>query len=254
MFVGEIMFNLKLDESRIFSNTIAIISDFITEATFSINKEGVKLTAMDPANISMVILNILPSAFTSYQVSQPSEITINLDGLKNALRRVKPTEPISLTSEQNKLIITVFSKSIKKFQIPLLEREGKEKQAPNLEFNASVEIDAKEFRDFVDDASVVGDALNFNADMDKLTLAAGESGSKVNIELSKGSDALIKLEVKEAVHAIYSVEYLKKIARAVSLSDTTQFQFGTDYPLKIDFKSLNKLQMSFILAPRIENK
>lgn len=248
------MFNLKLDESRVFSNTIAIISDFITEATFSIDKQGMKLTAMDPANISMVILNILPSAFTSYQVSQSSEITINLDGLKNALRRVKPTEPIALTSEQNKLVITVFSKSIKKFQIPLLEKEGKEKQAPNLEFSANIEIDAKEFRDFVDDASVAGDALTFKADSDKLELISGEAGSKVNIELSKGSDALIKLNVKEPVHAIYSIEYLKKLARAVSLSDTTSFQFSTDYPLKIDFKSLNKLQMSFILAPRIENK
>ncbi len=248
------MFNIKLDESRILSNTVTIISDFITEATFIISPEGVRLTAMDPANIAMVILDILPSAFTSYQVEAKEEITINLDNLKQALRRVKPTEPISLTAEGNRLILTIFSKSIKKFRIPMLEKETKDKQAPNLDFAAHIELDAKEFRDFVDDASVVGDALSFSADKDKLKLQAGDTGSRVNIELAKGSDALVSMDIKEAVSAIYSVEYLKKMARSAVLADTAIFQFSADYPLKIDFKSINKLQMSFILAPRIENK
>lgn len=248
------MFDIKLDESRILSNTVAIISDFISEATFLINKDGMRLTAMDPANISMVILDILPSAFTSYKVDKPEEVTINLDNLKQALRRVKPIEPISLTAESNRLVLTIFSKSIKKFQIPMLEKEVKEKQVPNLEFNARIELDAKEFRDFVDDASVVGDALTFSANSDKLKLSAGDAGSRVNIELAKGSDTLVNLDVKEPVTAIYSIEYLKKIARASVLADTATFQFSTDYPLKVDYKSINKLQMSFILAPRIENK
>jgi len=248
------MFNLKLDESRVLSNTVAIISDFITEATFSITKQGVRLTAMDPANISMVVLDILPSAFTSYKVDGSEEVTINLDNLKQALRRVKPTEPISLTIESNRLVLTIFSKSIKKFQIPMLEKETKEKQAPTLEFNAKIELDAKEFRDFVDDASVAGDALTFSADSDKLRLSAGDAGSRVNIELASGSDALVSMDVKESVTSIYSVDYLKKMAKAAVLSDTVLFQLSSDYPLRIDFKSINKLQMSFILAPRIENK
>ena len=62
------------------------------------------------------------------------------------------------------------------------------------------------------------------------------------------------MDVKEKVTGIYSTEYLKKMAKSSVLSDTAIIQFSSDYPLKIDFKSLNKLQMSFILAPRIENK
>ena len=159
-----------------------------------------------------------------------------------------------MTAEGNRLVLTIFSKSIKKFQIPMLEKETKEKQAPSLEFAAKIEIDAKEFRDLIDDASVVGDALNFVADSEKLQLSAGDTGSKVNIDLAKGSDALVSMDVKEKVTGIYSTEYLKKMAKSSVLSDTAIIQFSSDYPLKIDFKSLNKLQMSFILAPRIENK
>ena len=44
------------------------------------------------------------------------------------------------------------------------------------------------------------------------------------------------------------------MAKCSSLSYSVLVQFAKDYPLRLDFKALNKLQMSFILAPRIENK
>ncbi|MBI2040869.1 MAG: proliferating cell nuclear antigen (pcna) [DPANN group archaeon] len=248
------MFSLKLAEPRILNGVTSILSDFITEATFSIQKEGIKLLAMDPANISMVILNILPSAFIEYTVEAPEEFTINLESFKQALKRAKPTDSLSMTSEKNKLKITIYSKSTKRFFIPLLEREGKERKVPALEFMANAELVAAEFRDYIDDASIGGDAATFEADKASFVISAGETGSKVHIELTKGNDALLQIAAKDAVRATYSVEYLKKMARTAALSDTVSVQFSSDYPLKLDFKALNKLAMSFILAPRIENK
>ncbi len=248
------MFSLKLVEPRILNGVTSILADFITEATFSIQKDGIKLVAMDPANISMVVLNILPSAFTEYSVEAPEEFTLNLENFRQALKRAKPTDAISMTSEKNKLKITVHSKSTKRFFIPLLEREGKERKIPALEFMATAELVANEFRDYIDDASIGGDAAVFEADKTVFTISAGETGNKVHIELTKGADALLQIAAKDAVRATYSVEYLKKMARAAALADTVSVQFSSDYPLRLDFKSLNKLAMSFILAPRIENK
>jgi len=248
------MFSLKLSEPRILVGCVSILSDFITEASFSIQKDFIKLIAMDPANISMVVLNILPSAFTEYRVEQPVDITINLENLKQALRRAKPTDSLSLTLEKNKLKLTVNGRSIKKFYIPLLEREAKERKIPALDFMATVEVDANEFRDYIDDASVAGDAIALEADKNQFIISAGDAGSKVEVELIKGNDAMLQLAVAQQVRAIYSGDYLKKMARAAALADTVTVQFAKDYPLKLDFKSLNKLQMSFILAPRIENK
>ena len=114
------MFNLKLNEPKILNNSIGVISDFITEASFSIQKEGIKLIAMDPANISMVILTILPSAFTEYSVDDQSDITINLDAFKQALKRAKPSDNILMNLEKNKLKITISGRSTKRFYIPLL--------------------------------------------------------------------------------------------------------------------------------------
>ena len=248
------MFLLKLSEPRILNGAVSVLSDFITEATFSIQKDGVKLVALDPANISMVVLNLLPTTFSEFKVEQPVEITVNLEALKQALRRAKPTDPLSLVLEKNKLKITISGKSVKHFSVPLLEREAKERKIPNLDFLATVELDANEFRDYIDDASIAGDALIFEADKNTFSIQAGDVGSKVVVELTKGSDPMMQLTVGDAVRATYSGEYLKKMARAAVLAETVVVQFAKDYPMKLDFRSLNKLQMSFILAPRIENK
>ncbi len=248
------MFSLKLDEPKILNNSIGVISDFITEASFSIQKEGIKMIAMDPANISMVILNLLPSAFTEYTIEQPADITINLEALKQALKRAKPTDKLALSLEKNKLKITITGRSTKQFFIPLLEREGKERKIPALDFMATVELDANELKDYIEDAAIAGDAVALEADKNVFAISSGDAGSKVNIELVKGNDALIQLNVRDKVKSIYSVEYLKKMTRAAVLADTATVQFSKDYPLKLDFRSLNKLQMSFILAPRIENR
>ncbi|HIH14307.1 MAG TPA: proliferating cell nuclear antigen (pcna) [Nanoarchaeota archaeon] len=248
------MFSLKLTDLRILNGAVNILADFITEATFSIQKEGIKLIAMDPANISMVVLTILPSAFVEYAVDEPEELTVNLESLKQALKRAKPTETIALTSEKSKLKLTIAGASSKKFFIPLLDRESKERKVPALEFMATAELNASEFRDYIDDLSFASEAATFELDKNTFTLSSGDTGNKVTVEVNKGNDALHQLNAKDAVKSIYSIEYLKKMARSASLADVVTVQLSSDYPLKLDFKSINKLQLSFILAPRIENK
>ena len=41
---------------------------------------------------------------------------------------------------------------------------------------------------------------------------------------------------------------------ASKLSENVEIRFNKDYPLKIDFKAVDKLLLSFILAPRVENE
>ena len=37
------------------------------------------------------------------------------------------------------------------------------------------------------------------------------------------------------------------------LTDTVSLQFNTDYPLKLEYKVTDRLLLSFILAPRVDN-
>ena len=97
------MFTLKIEDPSLLKKAVAIVSDFITEATLNIKKDGIQLIAMDPANICMVMLNLLPTAFSEYKVDTSEDITLNIDYLQQALRRAKPTDVMTMSLEKNKL-------------------------------------------------------------------------------------------------------------------------------------------------------
>lgn len=251
---GAFMFNLKLDDPGLLKKIVAVLGDFITEASFTIDKQGMKLIAMDPANICMVNLLILPSAFAEYEVESKDEITMNLNYLQQAISRAKSGETVQLTLSENRLLLSITGKSVKKYYIPLLEKEDKEKRVPELEFNIKLDMNANELKDYVDDVSIVGDAMTIDSTAEKVMISAGETGSRVKIDLAKDSEAIIKLGVKEPARAIYSIDYMKKLAKSATIADTVSLQYSTDYPVQLEFKSLNKLKLQFILAPRIENR
>jgi DNA polymerase III sliding clamp (beta) subunit (PCNA family) len=46
---------------------------------------------------------------------------------------------------------------------------------------------------------------------------------------------------------------LKKISKANKLSDMVTLEFGADYPLRAEYKLMDKLRLSFILAPRVSS-
>ena len=57
---------------------------------------------------------------------------------------------------------------------------------------------------------------------------------------------------KDKIKSKYSIEYLKKMIAASKVSSTVKVQFNKDYPLKMEFLDLDKVMLSFILAPRVD--
>jgi len=47
---------------------------------------------------------------------------------------------------------------------------------------------------------------------------------------------------------------MKKMIKASKLADKVAIGMGNDYPMRIDFKVIDKLLLGFVLAPRIESE
>ena len=87
---------LALAEPKYFKDSISIISDLVSEAKFKATKDGLELIAMDPANVAMVVFKLLSSSFTEYQITGTEAVSINLNNLKQILRRFWPDLDLSL--------------------------------------------------------------------------------------------------------------------------------------------------------------
>ncbi|MDP2749915.1 MAG: proliferating cell nuclear antigen (pcna) [Nanoarchaeota archaeon] len=245
---------LTLAEPKYFKESISLISDLVNEARFKITPNAIELVAMDPANVAMVIFKLLSSSFTEYDVRDEVEMAINLNNLKQILRRVTPSDVVTLElGAENQLIIKLKAKTTRTFSLPLIDVDEKEQRIPQLSFPASVTTKASTLTAAIEDADIVAESVLFVIENDRFKIQAEGDLSKASIEISQDEETTIKNHSDETIKAKYSIEYLKKMIGGSKLAENVVIQFSKDYPLKLEYTTINKVQLVYILAPRVEN-
>ncbi|MFC1753837.1 proliferating cell nuclear antigen (pcna) [Thermoproteota archaeon] len=244
---------LVLAEPKYLRDSVTIISELVNEASFKITPNSIELTAMDPANVAMVIFKLLSSAFTEYKVSADVDVAINLNNFKQILKRSKPSDVLELEIEEGKLKITFKGTTTRTFFLPIIELEDKEQKVPDLSFPISVLTETSLLDEAIADVDVVAESVMFIVEPKKLTVQAEGDLSKAKIEIPADNATKIETETQDKVKAKYSIEYLKKMITASKIADNVKIQFNKDYPLKLEYKSVDKVLISFVLAPRVEN-
>ncbi len=244
---------LTLSEAKYLKDSIAVISELVNEATFKIKPEGLEMIAMDPANVAMVVFKLLSSCFSEYQIEKTTSISINLNNFKQILRRSKPNDTVSLIVEDGRLEVILKSDSTRKFSLPLIDIEEKEKKIPDLKFPVTIKTNASILNDAIEDVGIVAESVSFIAHPGKVTIAAEGDLSKAEIEILPDDKTRIDTTGGDEIKSKYSVEYLKKMIAGSKISDDVKIQFNKDYPLQIEFKSVDKAMINFILAPRVDN-
>ncbi len=245
---------LVLADSKHFKDSISIASELVNEVKFKATTDGLEMVAMDPANVAMVILKILSSCFVEYSVSGSEEVTVSLANLKQILRRVKSDDVLSLeTTEDSKLTVQLKGKTTRSFSLPLLELDDREQRVPELSFPITVEMASSLLTESVEDVSVVAESVTLLGDKNELLVKAQGDLSKAFIEIKNDENTSIKTDSEDKFKGKYSLEYLRKMMNGSKISDKVSVSFNTDYPLKIEYKVIDRVALSFILAPRVDN-
>jgi len=239
---------VKLDDPKILSEIIGIISELVTEVRIKINDRGLSIIAIDPANVALVSFRFPSSAFSAFEVGKEEILGISLDGLKNVLRRCGAGSSLILQTEDNTLKIEIHEKIKRVFNLALINIEAEEKTMPSLEFSCKVEMPSLDFFEAIEDCLIVADSCCFSVQEGKFVIEAkGLHSTK-----SEFSSDEVKIEGEKG-KAKYSLEYLQKFIKACKLTEKLKINFSDDYPLKLEFSS-NHFELAFVLAPRVETE
>lgn len=238
---------VKLENPLLFSRVVDIISELVTEVRIKIDGSGLHITAMDPANVSMVHF-LLPKASFSQFEADTETLGVNLDNLKKILKRCGSASSLVMEKEEGFLNIQIIDKIKRNFSLALIDIESEEKQLPNLEFSSLVELTSTDLVDSIEDCLVVADACSFSVkDGNFIIEAKGLNSARSEFS---GDEARI---AAENCKSKYSLEYLQKFTKAAKLAEKTTLRFAEDHPLKVDVKN-TFLEISFLLAPRVETE
>jgi len=242
---------LTLADTKFLKDSISVIADLVTEVRIKVTKNGLEIVAMDPANVAMVVYKLLSTSFVEYDVKNERVIAINLNDLKQVLRRIKPNDTVTLENPEAKLKITLKGATKREFLLPLIDLEDREQKVPSLKFQVTVKTDAAAISDAIEDVDIIGESVAFSATAKAFRISSSSDLSQADVELLASERTSI--EAKEETKSKYSIEYLKKMIAGAKLADKCTVQFSKDYPLQLDFTVKDKLQLMFILAPRVDN-
>ena len=129
--------------------------------------------------------------------------------------------------------------------------EEERQKVPDLDFKSRIEIPSNLFNEAIDDMDVVSDSVAFEVKEKIFSVQAAGNLSTAKVSFKENDN--LTIEAKDNVRSRYSVEYLKKIIKGSKLNDMCLIWLGDEYPLKIEYKVMDKLSLSTILAPRVSN-
>ncbi|MAG23975.1 proliferating cell nuclear antigen (pcna) [Candidatus Pacearchaeota archaeon] len=239
---------LKLENPKIFSDIVTIISDLVTEVKLKVTKEGLSLNAVDPANVAMAYFKIPTDLFAEFELEKEEILGLNLDNLKAVLRRCKPGAALTLEKEANILKIGIQDRVKRDFSLALIDIDSEEKDLPEWEFNSVIKINAETLTEVIEDCAIVSDACTLAASPNSFIVEAqGLNSAKAEfstdeIEIHSGNST-----------ARYSLEYLNKFIKGAKISSNATLSFSDNHPMRLDFPTGNVI-LSFVLAPRIEQE
>lgn len=172
------------------------------------------------------------------------------------LRHIESNEVIDLNLDQSnaRLNIVLKSRYTRTFSMATLEPSVEDVPTPKIAFDSMARITTDCLKNSIDDISTVSDQILFETAKDKLSLKASGDRGSVSIEIEKGSEELLALEVKKPSTAAFSLNYLSEMAKAASnLSDIVTVEFSLDKPLRLSFELPQQGKLQYYLAPRIES-
>jgi len=246
------MFRIVLSDADLLKNSIPIIADIIDEGIFNFDQNGIGLMTPDRTMVSVVDLKILSAAFDEYKIESPESLGLNLANLAAVLKRAKGNDKVVLESGKgNKLKITLEGNGKRVFEIPVIEIKAEKPPVDQLNFGGKIELETSVVEEGIADAEVIGDSVIFEAGEGGFKMHAKGDVSSTELVLPKGHSSLLNLKAEKMIKSQYPLDYLKKMIKAGKLARQLILEFGTDYPMRMTFKSIDKLNLSMILAPRV---
>lgn len=243
---------LVLENPSLLKKSIEIISDIVIEGTFVFKSDYMELVALNSNNVVMVIFRLLSSNFTKYDVEEGKQISLSLEHLSQVLKTCDDKAELKIIVEnEGKLKIISNSKSKKEFSLSLIDYNDENLQkVPNLEFPIKVVTSSSSLSDAISDLGFIEEGVAIGV-KDNVFFMEGKTNSMAGkVEFLENID--IENKSQKDVLCRYSMEYLKKFSKADKLVKTVEFSFNSDYPIKIEYKLVDKLLLGFILAPRGE--
>lgn len=250
-------------EPDTFSSALKAAEKIVDECKLHFTDDGIRITAVDPANVAMVDMSLSESAFETYDV-EPATLGINMDRILTLTDRIANQPTLDDDDEDIMLMIgfnsdtrkITLSGGIHDFDMALIDPDSirDEPDIPELNMGAHAHLQKEWLSDGIGAANTLTDRITLGVDENEHVLYMEAHGDTDNWRMEMDEkNGLIKLDAAPA-NALFSLDYLKSIKGAIPSGNIVELELDKEYPMKLHSNLAGgEGEVTYNIAPRVES-
>jgi len=239
-------------QGEVIQDALAALGTLVNEAKLHVEPGGLRATAVDPANVGMINLELDASAFARY-AGDGVVVGVDLERLRDMVSFADSDEFVHLELDDQKLNIEVSNLEMTQALIDP-DTIRKEPDLPDLDWPATVVLSADDLGRCWSAADLVADHVELAADPDGFHASATGDTDDVTVDVPKSDLLGYPATPDESVVSMFSLDYLTDVHAAVPKDAAISVVLGDELPTRLRWSDHDGgLSVTFMLAPRIGN-
>jgi proliferating cell nuclear antigen len=232
---------------------VGTLRAIVDEAKFNIGPDGIRVRAVDPANVAMDDGVLSAGAFESYNASE-GVLGLNLERLEEVLKLAKKDDLVEFLFDTNTFKLVIHIDGVE-FTMACIDPDSirMEPEIPDMDLPASFTVDEAQISRGVKAADMVSDHLQLRCDETEQAVFIEAFGDTDDVSLELTEEEYTELTAVDA-EALFSLDYVKDIVRKFPTGAEITITFGTDFPMMIEYEFADgECEILSMIAPRIRS-
>jgi proliferating cell nuclear antigen len=244
---------VEADELDDFVNNISVLVD---ECKIRTSPDGLRVRAVDPANVGMVDAELDAEAFEGFDTTT-GVLGVDLGRFEEVVSLADSGDLVTMEYDTETRKLHIATNGVE-YTLALIDPDSirQEPEIPDLDLPCSLEVETSDINRGIKAADMVSDHIAFKTERahsgDQFIIEA--EGDTDDIELELGNEDLVSSSIGGDVASLFSLEYMKDIKKALPTTGSVGMEMGDEFPIKIRFSNEEETQdVEFMLAPRINS-
>lgn len=248
---GMVSFDVSQPTLNQMINSLDVLLD---EVTVAFGEDALHANGVDPADVAMINLTLTEDAFESYDGDETGR-GVDLERLGDIVGMADSSDVLSFEEEDTGRFEIEFSGL--SYTMAMIDpgsiRDGQE--VPSLDWDSEFTVTSDLFKRGCTAADMVSDHIELSVEDETAVVAAEGDTDEVTLDASQEENIEVDFSTgPEGCDAIFSLDYLSDIVRALPSGEPVRVSMGDDLPVVITADLADgEGEVTYVLAPRIQD-
>ena len=285
------MSEARIHQATAFKRILDSMKVMIHQVNFHWTRAGISVQSMDSRHVCLVRVNMEAKWFDFFRSEDDLKMGLDLRNLSRIMGMARTDDSMTIRKEKDGDVLNVVFKSpseyeknrrnvlylmvyfffsggnrISDFELKLIDIEEEVLNVPTLDYDATIVMSTKDFRDTCVNFGEIGDTVRISATKGEVVFAVKGhiGGGETHMIVSNENDDTDMVEeddevryrtrvrIERPVGLTFSLSYLVRLSKS-HVSSLVTFRMMEDYPISVEFGTDRGVSIAYYLAPVIDD-